>query len=170
MKIQQDGKNHIIEDTTDGGYITRFSQYTCDWKTVWNEHLELVEFYFQGQESFYLLNDKEDFDYNRARRAVGRHNRALKEMLGLVEEKRPKEPVPIVYFEKHSLTETIQVRDAVIYDKTVTIQGRNIKKHNLKYAELTDENLELAEEYNRKLKEFNQYKQETFNKLFNSKG
>jgi len=169
MKIEQGTEKYVIQDVTDGGHVTRDSRYTCEWKTVWSTKLELIEFYFQGDESLWLLEDKEDFDFHRARRAVARHKRALKETLGLVEEKRPKEPVPIVYLEEHSLIETLLVRDAIIYDKTVTIQGRNIKKHNLKYAELTNENLELAEEYNRKLKEFNQYKQETFDKLFNSK-
>ncbi len=128
MKIEQGTGKYIIQDETDGGHITRDSRYTCEWKTIWNTKLELLEFYFQGNESSWLLKAKEEFDFHRARRAVARHKRALEETLGLVEEKRPKEPVAIVYLEENSLIETIQVRDGIIYDKTVTIQGRNIKK------------------------------------------
>lgn len=165
--IKQTNDLYQVTDTTDGGHVTRDSRYTCDWKSIWSSDFKLLEFYLNNFESTKLLDDKEDFDFHRARRAKARHLKGLKEFLGLIEEQKPKEKESILYYEGNgNLFPYIQKRDVLIHDKTIDLGRYSVKKFNLKYVKTTEENSLLAEEFNQKLNEFNEYKKQLFIKLF----
>lgn len=167
IRIKEVNGLYKVSDETDGGYVTRMSRYTCNWETIWNQQLELLEFYYNGREESWLLNKKDDFDFHRARRAKARHLKALQIHLGLAEKKKPKETQTILYNEKGwSSSGKIIEAEVVIHDKTIVMRGYSVKKVGLNYTLATDEKIAIAKEFNEKMEEFQAYKKEVFEKLF----
>lgn len=165
QKIEKTENGYIVCDFTEMRH--RRDSTTNRWASKWSFELEFEGITMNGEEVGGVLDNKQDWNYQRVKRAKSRHLEALKENLGLKPLKESRE-MPIYTLDKnvYGQLEPISEKEGIIHPKTVEFYSFREKKHNVFHATVTSEREKMVEEYNQKLDEFLQYQKEMFAQIF----
>lgn len=154
LRINKVGKNYIVKDSTNGGYLARGQCFYQNWETEWkikkDESFVLLSMTENRVDVFDILEDKEHEDYRRVKMAYNRHLKELRIHLGM-EERKVKEVklYKVAVWDYHSLSRVFHLHELPISEKCVG----EYRKSSIRYTLLTPEIEEEIRAYNEKVRE-----------------
>lgn len=167
MRITETDYGYEIKETVHGGYLTRSNYASYEITSKWNKELKFLDMEIDS-DNWERLKNPNEFHYNRAIRAKNRH---LKELKIHLEIEKPKEKEikrkKIIWNSKYyNFDDRIRIGDYEETNKLFKGIVGTYNKNYMSYVEANEENIKIAEEFQRRYEEFECYRKETFKKLF----
>lgn len=176
MKVYERDGNFVVEERTSA--IRGGKRVGSDeWKSVWSPDYSLLSMSEKKlgdlQEKGILDNKKSSY-HRKALLTMKRHLRALKMFRGEEYNISKGSVKTDILFVEPSCKYEIRAEQAAVTNTTVRLLERKpralFRRADILFVEVTEENRKILDEYNSKLKDFDQYRQSVSRRLFDRIG